>query len=235
MSVKQGATTSLWAYFRDTNGDLIDPTSPKVNILNESGVEVVSSDDPVNDAVGVYYYSYDVPEDAIPGDWTIQWSGVVGGVPVAEDETFEVVFSDYIAPPGGNFTTKARLESFWRTLTSAEDERATLLLTLASDRLRSMGEDLEVDLDAKVTASNAFRSTIEWVVLEAVKRALQTPTDTLPVDTFAQTAGPYSENYKYSNPSGDLWFKKSELSALGLYGKQTLGSIDPITDGKIYS
>lgn len=123
------------------------------------------------------------------------------------------------------FATKAQLAAYWRTLTSDEQTRADVMLPLASNRLRLIGEDLGVDLDARSAASPAFESTLQWVTMEAVKRALSTPTDQPPVDTFSQTAGPYSENYKYSNPSGDLWFKKTELASLGLYGKQKLDSI----------
>ena len=115
------------------------------------------------------------------------------------------------------------LTEFWQAPTS--DARALLLLTLASNRLRLMGEDVEVDTDARSNASAAYFSTIQWVVMEAVKRALQAPVDSQPVETYGQTAGPYSENFKYSNPAGDLWFKKSELQAIGLYGKQSLGSL----------
>ena len=123
------------------------------------------------------------------------------------------------------FATVEQLEAYWRTLTEDETSRAEVMLPLASDRLRLMGEDVGVDVDAKVAASPAYASTIRWVVMEAVKRALQTPIDAKPVDSYSQTAGPYSENYKFTNPSGDLWFKKSELAALGLYGRQSLDSI----------
>lgn len=123
------------------------------------------------------------------------------------------------------FATTAELEAFWRPLTAAEESRADILLVLASNRLRLIGEDLGIDVDAKVAASEAYNSTIKWVVMEAVKRAISTPIDSPPVDTYQQTAGPYSENYKFSNPSGDLWFKKSELSALGLYGVQNMSAI----------
>jgi hypothetical protein len=135
------------------------------------------------------------------------------------------------------FATKAELAAYWRTLTSDEQKRADVMLPLASNRLRLVGEDLGIDLDAKAEASPAFASTIQWVVMEAVKRALSTPTDQPPVESWQQTAGPYSENYKYSNPSGDLWFKKSELTSLGLYGRQSLTSISTSQDlyGDIYS
>jgi hypothetical protein len=135
------------------------------------------------------------------------------------------------------FASISDLQMFWRVLTEAEEPRAEFLLTLASNRLRSIGEDNSVDVDARAAASAAYASTIQWVVMEAVKRAMLTPTDQPPVDTYSQTAGPYSENYKYTNPSGDLWFKKSELSALSLYGNQTLGNISTSQDlyGNIYS
>lgn len=123
------------------------------------------------------------------------------------------------------FATVEELQTFWKALDSTQQARATSLLSLASDRLRLLGSDVEVDVDAKSTAVPAYASVLKWIVMEAVKRAMLTPMDQLPVDTYSQTAGPYSENYKYTNPSGDLWFKKSELSALGLYGRQSLGSL----------
>lgn len=135
------------------------------------------------------------------------------------------------------FATLAQLESFWKDIADADEGRAELLLELASNRLRLIGEDVEVDVDARAAASEAYSTTARWVVMEAVKRAMQAPTDLPPVETYGQTAGPYSENYKYSNPSGDLWFKKSELSALGLYGKQNLSSLSTSQNlyGDIYS
>lgn len=123
------------------------------------------------------------------------------------------------------FATVADLEAFWKSLDSTEEARATSLLTLASNRLRIIGENIGVDVDAKKDASEAYASILQWVVMEATKRAMLTPTDQPPVDSWQQTAGPYSENYKYTNPAGDLWFKKSELHELGLYGVQRLGSI----------
>lgn len=133
------------------------------------------------------------------------------------------------------FATVDDLAAFWRPITEAEEPRATTLLLLASNRLRQMAEDASIDLDAKVEASEIYKANVQWVVMEAVKRAMLTPVDQAPVDTFQQTAGPYSENYKYTNPSGDLWFKKSELSAIGLAGTQRLGSISTTPNNDIYA
>jgi hypothetical protein len=123
------------------------------------------------------------------------------------------------------FATKEDLAAFWRTLTSAEESRADVLLALASNRLRQIASDLGIDIDAKVADSAIYAANVQWVVMEAVKRAMLVPTDAAPANSIQQTAGPYSENIVFTNPAGDLWFKKAELTAIGLYGRQTLNSI----------
>lgn len=115
------------------------------------------------------------------------------------------------------------LTNFWK---APDDEaRANYLLKLASNRLRLIGSDNDVDVDARANSDPAYFDTLQWVVMESVKRALQAPLDGQPAESVAQTAGPYSSNIKYTNPTGDLWFKKSELSAIGLNGNPQLYSI----------
>lgn len=122
------------------------------------------------------------------------------------------------------FATKEELAAYWRPLTGDEPARADVLLTLASNRLRLTADNESIDLDAKAEASEAFKTTIRWVVMEAVKRAMQSGgnPDAPSVESYQQTAGPYSENFKYSNPTGDLFFRSAELDSLGLSGQQTL-------------
>lgn len=136
-----------------------------------------------------------------------------------------------------DFATLAQLEAFWKDIPDGEEGRANVLLELASARLREIGHMVDVDVDAQVAARESYAITARWVVMEAVKRAMLTPTDVPPVETYSQTAGPYSENYKYTNPSGDLWFKKTELQSLGLYGSQSLSSLNTSQNlyGNIYS
>lgn len=126
----------------------------------------------------------------------------------------------------------ADLTTFWQAPT--DEARALSLLTLASNRLRTRANNLGIILDDAVNGSPSYFSTVQWVVMEATKRALLTPMDQPPVNSFQQTAGPYSENIVYTNPAGDLWFKKSELNDLGLYGNQKLRSIST-TPNDIYS
>lgn len=125
------------------------------------------------------------------------------------------------------------LTLYWQAPT--DTTRADYILKMASNRLRQIALDVSVDLDALVNANAVYFLNVQSVVMEAAKRALQAPLDQLPTETYSQTAGPYSENFKYSNPAGDLYFKKAELKLLGLYGSQKLGSISTSQDLYGYS
>jgi hypothetical protein len=130
--------------------------------------------------------------------------------------------------------TVQELEAFWRPLTDAESSRATTLLLVASNRLRLVAENLGINLDEKVNNSEIYKSNVQYVVMEATKRALLTPVDAPPANSVQQTAGPYSQNITFTNPSGDLWFKKSDLAEIGLSGSQSLNSIST-TRKELYS
>lgn len=132
------------------------------------------------------------------------------------------------------YATVEELSTFWRTIEESETDRAETLLALASSRLRLYAAKVDKDLDFEMAKSEDYKEAVKWVVMEAVKRAMATPIDVPPVENYSQTAGPYSENYKFTNPSGDLWFKKAELNTLGLSGVQKLGTITPMTRRDIY-
>lgn len=132
------------------------------------------------------------------------------------------------------YATVDDLSTYWRPITESEESRAEDLLALASSRLRLYSNRAGFNLDERIAEDPDYANAVKWVVMEATKRAMATPVDTPPVDNYSQTAGPYSENYKFTNPSGDLWFKKAELKDLGIYGVQMVGSITPITEGDVY-
>lgn len=135
---------------------------------------------------------------------------------------------------GTVYATTDDLAAFWRPLLSTEESRANSLLAFASSRLRMEAAKSDIDLDFMVEEDDDYAAQVKLTVMEAVKRAMLTPIDVPPVDNYSQSAGPYSENFKFTNPSGDLWFKKAELKALGITGNQKLGSITPNTRKDIY-
>lgn len=132
------------------------------------------------------------------------------------------------------YATVADLEAFWKPLSESEQTRASSLLAMASSKLRLIAAQGGTDLDIEIASDEDYATAVKLVVMEATKRAMSTPIDAPPVDNYSQSAGPYSENFKFTNPSGDLWFKKAELKGLGLYGVQKATSITPNTRKNIY-
>jgi hypothetical protein len=132
------------------------------------------------------------------------------------------------------YATVEDLEAYWKPLDESEEARAEQMMSIASSRLRLYAANAGFNLDEKIGENTDYAEAVKWVVMEATKRALSTPIDTPPVDSYSQAAGPYSENYKFTNPSGDLWFKKAELKTLGISGIQRATSITPVTRKDIY-
>lgn len=133
-----------------------------------------------------------------------------------------------------DFATVEQLTAYWRPLNDAETARAGVLIPLASSRLKRMATNVNVDINGLVASDPDYAATAQWVVLEAVKRAMLVPTDAPPANQLQTTAGPYSENIVFTNPSGDLWFKNSELEELGLKAVQSLFSISTTPGWDIY-
>ena len=125
------------------------------------------------------------------------------------------------------------LSTYWRPITESETARASMLLEIASSRLRIEADKVGIAIDDRINYDDDYAMAVKLVVMDATKRALATPIDTPPVDNYSQSAGPYSENYRFTNPSGDLWFKKAELRSIGI-GVAKIGTIKPNTRKDIY-
>lgn len=125
---------------------------------------------------------------------------------------------------GDAFATVADLESFWRALTPAEENRAAYLLVLASDGLRQIALNRGKNIETMIANGKLMQTTVKHLVMESVKRAMLTPVDQKPITQGSMTAGPYAESFTFANPAGDIWFKDKELKMLGLKG-QKLSSV----------
>lgn len=116
------------------------------------------------------------------------------------------------------------LEARFRTLDEHEKERATALLSDASAILHSEFARLgrEIDPDDEVQAMNLTR-----VCCSMVRRVMASRSDADLKSTML-TAGAYSEQLTFANPTGDMYITKNERRSLGLpLYKQRIGSILP--------
>lgn len=111
------------------------------------------------------------------------------------------------------FATVEDLESRWRGLSEQERKRAAVLLEDATDLIKSSAPRWQ----------HATAGTLKRIACAVVKRALQAEqgaADGLPeprglLASEMHTTGPFTDQYAYSNPEGDLFLRAAELKQLG--------------------
>jgi len=126
------------------------------------------------------------------------------------------------------FATHEELAARWRPLTSAEQDRATVLLEDASAEIR----ELVRDIDARIADFDPEEATglnpvvVKRVTCQMVKRVLTGGVDREGITQYQEGTGPFSEGVTFSNPNGDLYLTKNERKLLGVPGQKAF-SIDP--------
>lgn len=103
-------------------------------------------------------------------------------------------------------------DRFPRDLTSAEAERAPILLADASFWLGVWVPGLP----AAVQSDDQIREAAKLLVVAMAKRALlsQVP-DNPGISSMTQAAGPYNQSVTYRNPEGNLYLYANELASIG--------------------
>ncbi len=111
------------------------------------------------------------------------------------------------------FATVADLEARWRGLSAQEQARAAVLLADATDKIK--------------TSVPRWKKASEYTLLRiccaVVQRAMEAKQGGAggileprgPVTAETHTTGPFSDQFSYANPEGDLYLKASELKELG--------------------
>lgn len=127
MNLAQGGTAQLPAIYKDEDGALTDPVSPRVDIINPSAVVVVNDAALVRDGLGEYHYSFTAPVDAPLGHWIARFFGEVNGATITGDEPFDVVLPGSVNADDTNLIT---LEEFL-------DAQGKLLADLEDNEIRA--------------------------------------------------------------------------------------------------
>ena len=126
------------------------------------------------------------------------------------------------------FATVADVESLWRTLTPAEEERATNLLPAISDVLRSEAERRGYDLDSMIEESASYETVVKTTTVDICVRALRQDTSATgePMAQESQSALGYTWSGTYAIPGGaNLPIMRNDLKRLGIT-KQRWGALD---------
>lgn len=122
------------------------------------------------------------------------------------------------------FADVSDLESRWRELSTDEEARANVLLGDASAILSAL---------VKVDNSDYEQSELlKMVCCDMVIRAMSaTAYDSFGLSQSSITAGPYTQSFSYSNPSGDMYLTKLEKRLLGI-STSYIGTIRPMMAGE---
>jgi hypothetical protein len=144
-TIGQGGTIRLDAIYSDGTGAAVDPTTPRLDIIDPVSTELVTDAVPVKDAVGLYHSDYAVAANAPLGLWRSHWTGVVNSVAVSGDDYFTVVAAGSIvfdptdiSGPDGAFATVAELQvRLTTTFTAAQILSAEQALLAATAVIRT--------------------------------------------------------------------------------------------------
>lgn len=121
------------------------------------------------------------------------------------------------------FAEVSDLEARWHSLSQTEQQRAEVLLEDASAMLETL-----VDIDV---ADSAQMKLLNIVCCNMVIRAMSaTEVDSFGASNMSMTAGPYTQSWTYSNPSGDMYITKAEKRMLGITTSY-IKSIRPMMKG----
>lgn len=161
-----GFPITLEAQYVDGFGNAAVPTGPKVDIIDPIGTTVVNDDDPVADPqTGHYHYDYDVPSDALVGAWRIRWTGLVGGNPVEEEETFSIVASgDIVFGADCSNPMWASVEELMAINKEITDDEAAELLIEATWLLNGLLYDRYHEVECRLDVYRS-RSDLKKIVL----------------------------------------------------------------------
>lgn len=103
-----------------------------------------------------------------------------------------------------------------RPLTQDEQTRATALIPIVCDSLRTEAKKVGKDLDSMIASDSSLASVAKSVTVDVVMRELMSSTNSEPMSQMSQSALGYTVSGTYLCPGGGLFIKKDELKRLGL-------------------
>lgn len=122
------------------------------------------------------------------------------------------------------YATITDVATLWRALSMAEQTRATALIPIIEDAIRSEAKRVGKDLD--ILAEDAsYANVLKSIIVDVVARTLMTSTNQEPMIQASESALGYSQSGTFLVPGGGMFIKNSELARLGLK-RQRYGVIE---------
>ena len=121
-----------------------------------------------------------------------------------------------------DYATVQDVIDLWRPLSQDEQTKATKLIPLVCDEIRTEANRVGKDFDTLVTADTALASVAKEVTVDVVARILRQSTDGDPMTQESQAANGYSWSGTYAVPGGGMAnaLMRNDLKRLGLRGQR---------------
>lgn len=126
-----------------------------------------------------------------------------------------------------NLASVNDVNSLWKPLSNAEQEKVEALLPVVSDSLRQEAKRVGKDLDKMVANGEILPNVVKSVVVDVISRYLdQLSSDNAStLSQESQSALGYSWSGTYVNTGGGMSILKKDLKRLGLT-RQRFGMVD---------
>jgi hypothetical protein len=220
--VGRGGSITLDAEFKDGTGSLVDPLTPRVDIVDSDDVEVVTDAVPTRIAEGRYEYTYDVAVDAPLGSWLAHWTGTINSAAVSGDEAFEVVEAGSVGAPGDAWIDHVPVGVLVQTDLSGDDYIEGLI---------AQAQGLaEVEVGTQATPSAGLKAVLAQIVARMWQAGKSAQVN--PAAMQSETVGPFN----YQNPNAGtagLGLTNREKAALRKAAGVTGLWIQPTTRGEV--
>lgn len=118
------------------------------------------------------------------------------------------------------------ISAIGRKLTAEESEKAKILLSIASAKLRTIAKKYGKNLNNIILNDPDLELVAKEIVVKSVLRALDVSENSKPAVTQeTQSALGYSASMTYLNAGQSLYFLRNELKELGLI-RQKFGALE---------
>ena len=125
---------------------------------------------------------------------------------------------------GASYATVQDIETYWRTLTSAEQTTATAMISDVSAKIRLRASKAGKNFDDMIAADDDLAATTKTIVCQSVINAMKMQ-EAIPATQFSESAGGYTVSGTFYAPGGGVKISKNDWRELGL-GGQTYGGLD---------
>lgn len=139
--VAQGGTVRLSALYKNAAGELVDPLTPLLDVIDPNNAVVVNDAVPTRESIGSFFYDFSAAVDAPLGSWIARFTGVINGGTVVGDEPFTVlapgavgVGAPWLIQPSEYYTSQSIASGDITAPLSAQIQQA---ITFASEAVRN--------------------------------------------------------------------------------------------------